>query len=280
MKSVQFSLPHIRLAGITNEQTDKPPLLALHGWLDNAGSFERMIPYWQDFNVIAVDLPGHGLSDKRGPDAYYHFVDWIYDVYQLIEHLGWSEFNLVGHSMGAMIGTAFSAAFPDRVRKLFMIDSIGLVTTPLEETTTQLRRAILSRAQIAKRKQKGAYGSFEDAVNARVQAGGVSLEEAQILAKRGVVEIENGYIWRSDQRLRAVSPIRFTTEQAQDLIAQIQCPVMMVAGEEGADMVKEFHRCFAASFRHLECVDMPGGHHCHMTYPQQAASLAAEFLKT
>ena len=87
MEETRFKLPHITLAGFTNSNVGKPPLLLLHGWLDNAGSFETMLPYLDQYHVIAVDLPGHGLSQHRSLDAHYHFVDWIYDVSQLIEHL-------------------------------------------------------------------------------------------------------------------------------------------------------------------------------------------------
>lgn len=278
INSVEFSLPHTRLAGITNNNVDKPPLLALHGWLDNAGSFEQMMPFWQDFHVVALDFPGHGLSDKRSPDAHYHFVDWAYDVYQLVEHLGWQDCYLVGHSMGAMVGSVFSATFPEKVRKLFMIDSIGLITTDESEATEQLRKSVLTRSQLAKRVRKGSYPTFETAVDIRVQAGGVSVKEAQILAKRGVAPVEGGFIWCSDQRLRAPSALRLSFKQASSFITNIKCPVKMVAGEQGSDMVGQFRQRFEAMFADITVSSMPGGHHCHMTHPQIAANMARDFF--
>lgn len=280
--STVFSLPHTRLAGLTNNRTDKPPLLALHGWLDNAGSFEQMIPFWQDFNVVAIDFPGHGLSNMRSDDAHYHFVDWVYDVHQLIEHLGWQEFYLVGHSMGAMVGSVFSATFPEKVRKLFMIDSIGLITTDESQTTEQLRKSVQFRANFAKRYantvRKGSYKDFDTAISARVHAGGVSNKEAQILAKRGVVAVDNGYIWRSDGRLRAPSALRLSIKQAGNFISNIQCPVKMVAGDEGSDLVNQLREHFEPLFANIDITTMPGGHHCHMTHPKIAADLAREFF--
>lgn len=278
IKSVEFPLPHIRLAGITNDQPEKPPLLALHGWLDNAGSFEQMMPFWQDFNVVALDFPGHGLSDKRSQDAHYHFVDWVYDVYQLTEHLGWKDFYLVGHSMGAMVGSVFSATFPEKVRKLFMIDSIGLITTDESETTEQLRKSVFGRAQIAKRIYKGGYQSFDVAIDIRVNAGGVTAKEAKILAKRGVTPFEDGFIWRSDQRLRSPSALRLSRKQASNFITNIQCPVKMVAGQEGSDMVTKLRQQFEPLFSNIIVDTMPGGHHCHMSHPQIAADMARDFF--
>ncbi|MDA9840190.1 alpha/beta hydrolase, partial [Porticoccaceae bacterium] len=42
-----------------------PPVIALHGWLDNANTFDRMLPHMENLHVIAVDLAGHGRSDFR-----------------------------------------------------------------------------------------------------------------------------------------------------------------------------------------------------------------------
>ena len=48
------------------------PILALHGWLDNALSFASLAPLLTDYHMIALDLSGQGLSDHRSPDATYH----------------------------------------------------------------------------------------------------------------------------------------------------------------------------------------------------------------
>lgn len=276
--SVDIHLPYLRLSGLTNHGGNKPPLLALHGWLDNAGSFEELIPYWHDFNVLAIDLPGHGLSDQRSLDSHYHFIDWVYDIYQLVEHLGWQELYIVGHSMGAMIGSVFAAVCPELVKKLFMIDAIGLITTEADQTTAQLRQSLISRTRIAERNHKSVYPSRTAALDARVQVGGIGLSAATLLAKRGVKQVEDGYIWVSDPRLRATSALRLVPQQAEDYIRNIQCPVMMVAGEESSGLIQSMKAHFEPMFAQIECRQMPGGHHCHMTDPYIAATMATTFF--
>jgi pimeloyl-ACP methyl ester carboxylesterase len=277
MKNIEFQLPHLKLAGFTNGLVGKPPLLALHGWLDNAGSFELMMPYWNDHHVVAIDLPGHGLSPKRSIDAHYHFVDWAYDVFELIEHLHWSSVSIVGHSMGGMIGTMVASALPEQINRLILIDSLGFITTAPENARDQLREALFSRRKIST-KSKGYFSTHQQAVAARVLAGGVTEAEALVLAKRGLQTNGEGFSWRSDGRLRTASALRLSIDQALSFIQKIECPVLMVAGRQGANMVKQNQSLYQPHFADIRCLEMDGGHHCHMTYPKTAARLVSDFL--
>ena len=51
------------------------PIIALHGWLDNADSFQGLAPWLNNYRLISIDLPGHGLSDHIPPGMLYHFAD-------------------------------------------------------------------------------------------------------------------------------------------------------------------------------------------------------------
>ena len=55
------------LRGLRWGSTGDAPILALHGWLDNAASFVRLAPLLADADVVAIDLPGHGYSDHSPP---------------------------------------------------------------------------------------------------------------------------------------------------------------------------------------------------------------------
>jgi pimeloyl-ACP methyl ester carboxylesterase len=277
VKETRFKLPHITLAGFTNDNVGKPPLLLLHGWLDNAGSFETLLPYLNQYHVVAVDLPGHGLSQHRSLDAQYHFVDWIYDVIQLIDLLQWDTLSIVGHSMGGSIATVVAATVPQKIKNIVLIDSIGLMTTPTTKTCEQLRQGIASRVLLVG-KSRPQHPTFESAMLARVLAGDLKEEQVSILLKRGLEASNDGYCWRSDQRLRTHSVMRFTFEQATDLVSNIQCPVLMIEGEKGAKMVKSNRLLYQAHFADLHCKKMPGGHHCHMEHPETAAQLVNDFI--
>jgi pimeloyl-ACP methyl ester carboxylesterase len=277
MQDIRFDLAHLSLAGITNGNVGKPVLLALHGWLDNAASFEEMMPYFGSYHVIAIDFPGHGLSPHRSIDAHYHFVEWVYDISQLILQQQWEAVTIVGHSMGGMVGSVLASVLPEKVARIVLIDSIGLITTEPDKTCEQLRNAIFSRAKVGLKK-KAVHSSVESALQARVFAGDLKEKEARVLLKRGLMAVQGGYTWRSDQRLRTHSALRATLEQALNYISNIQCPVLMIHGRDGAKMVKQNMTVYSEHFADLRCIEMPGGHHCHMEYPQQAAQLVNDFI--
>lgn len=79
------------------------PVLALHGWLDNAASFSPLAPYLSQHHVVAVDLPGHGHSSHLPASAHYHLADNLYWIESVLEALSWRRCVLLGHSMGAAI---------------------------------------------------------------------------------------------------------------------------------------------------------------------------------
>ena len=59
-------------AGLEWGDPDGYPILALHGWLDNALSFSVIAPFLSEYRLIALDVSGQGLSYHRSPDATYH----------------------------------------------------------------------------------------------------------------------------------------------------------------------------------------------------------------
>ena len=59
-RDVSLNTPAGVLRGLAWSNPGAPRVLALHGWLDNAASFIPLAPYLAGFDLIALDLPGHG----------------------------------------------------------------------------------------------------------------------------------------------------------------------------------------------------------------------------
>lgn len=277
MPAVAFSLPAVSIAGWQQGPTQQKVTLCLHGWLDNADSFLPLSAYLPELNLIAVDLPGHGQSGHRSSDAHYHFLDWIYDLATLIKIAGWQQVDIIGHSMGAMIGSVLAAVMPEMVRKLVLIDSIGLVTGEASNTTHQVRTAINHRWQ-SPNKQKPVYSDLQSAALARQNQSDFDLNSALILTRRGTTACAGGLTWSADMRLRESSAYRLLQPQATQLLHDIQCPVLAILAKDGLPMMQQARQEYQHCYRQLELIELSGGHHCHMTQPEPTANAIRQFL--
>ncbi|MSP60159.1 MAG: alpha/beta fold hydrolase [Myxococcales bacterium] len=100
------------------------PLVLLHGFLVSHWYFRPVIaPLAERFEVIALDLPGHGESDNPPPDRFgYDFPAMADLVVAALDALGVGKVRLYGHSMGGGIALTLAARHPDRVERLLLED--------------------------------------------------------------------------------------------------------------------------------------------------------------
>lgn len=284
MQQISIELEHITLAGLEFGNADKPLLIALHGWLDNAASFIPLAPYLKDFHIIAIDWPGHGHSMHRGVDASYQLIDYVYDLFALSQYIkreyGLDKLNIMAHSLGGIVTSIFSGTFPERVDKIAMIESFGPLTQEPEQCVESIRKSI--SAQYRKRGRDGKMPIHPDkqsAIIARTNAADFGSDIATLLVERGLMPAEHGYTWRSDQRLRNLSPVRLTEEQAQAILSNINAPVLSVMGTSGMEFALKSLTTRQSLVRNLTTVHVNGGHHVHMEQPEQVAQAITKFFK-
>ncbi len=238
----------------------EPVLIALHGWLDNAATFNRLAPLLSGRRVIALDLMGHGYSDHRPASMPYYIWDNVLDVLGVVEQLGLERFELLGHSMGASIAMLIAGAFPERVRQLVLIEGIAPLVTEPDAVAQQLALAIKKRNRLHGRPQK-AYPSMAEAVAARMNGRWpVDAEAAQWLVERGVVQRDGGFYWRSDPSLLLPSIIRLSEAQVESFIRRVSAPALLVLAEDGIPQSPQRISLFAS----IRCEMLPGGHHLHL----------------
>ena len=278
MKKLSFSLGTRKFAALAWGDENRPLIVALHGWLDNAASFVPLAAQLTDYYVIAIDLAGHGESSHRSADAHYHLVDYVHDLHALFSQQNWQQVRLIGHSLGGIIASMYAASFNERIQSLVLIESMGPLTEPETSSAQQLRDSIVSRIAAAD-KQPQHPKTLAQAVTARKIAGDMHQQNAQRLVERNLKEEDGQLMWRSDPRLRTISSLRLTEQQAQGLLTNITCPTLVVVGEQGFEKVKKNVEKRAAWIENLELVTCQGGHHLHMDYPLQTAQAILTFLQ-
>lgn len=250
-------------------------ILALHGWLDNAASFEALAPLLAaQAQVVAVDLPGHGRSSHRPKGGSYAFAEWVADVYEIARALGWERFGLLGHSMGAAISLLMAGTFPSRISSLVIIDGIGPLTDAPADSPAVLAQGIESRAVWRERAPRP-MPSLDEAI-ARMSAARMPMtpEAMRQLAARGTHQEADGLVFSHDPRLQGRSLVRLTEDQVLAFFGRITCPTLFLRGAQGWPAPDELvQRRFGAFNAPLRVEVIPGGHHAHMESPQEAAAL-------
>ncbi|ROT94586.1 alpha/beta fold hydrolase [Marinobacter sp. R17] len=117
------------IAYLHNEYpVDGPTLVLLHGFAANKENWLRLSRELTDhYNVYAIDLPGHGASDKD-LDRDYSIGAQAGYVKAILDTLDLKRVHMVGNSMGGAITAQFAATYPDRVASATLLDPAGVMT--------------------------------------------------------------------------------------------------------------------------------------------------------
>lgn len=298
LKERQFLLNHITLNALTlgDESKHKTCVLFLHGWLDNAASFDSCIrqfslyaqedsrqkKYSDEMYVVAIDLAGHGLSSHRHLDNFYNFQDYISDLYEVIKQLEFDRLVLVGHSLGALIQLCYAGTFPEDVDKLILIDAIAPLTEPADLSVKRLKDGIKLRERLANKLTSPGYATFDDGLTHKAQVTGLSELQLKPIVQRGLEFKDERWRWRYDLKLKHNSLYRMTPEQAISFIKNISCPTLAILGSQGAyeDTAKtqKMLEFYADFYQQLTRVTLDGGHYCHVQNPNYTAQLLFDFI--
>jgi pimeloyl-ACP methyl ester carboxylesterase len=117
----------LRVRVVEAGEQGAPPIVLLPGWGCGAWVFhENLLPLAAcGFRATAVELKGHGLSDKPTSKGEYTVESMRDHVIDVLDALGLDSTGLVGHSMGAAIAAHVAAAHPERIASLVMSAPVG-----------------------------------------------------------------------------------------------------------------------------------------------------------
>ena len=277
-QELELRTPYLRLAARAWGPEDGIPVLALHGWLDNVASFDTLAPLLAGLRLVALDLTGHGHSGHRPPGAHYHFVDFVPDVIAAADALGWQRFALLGHSLGGGIVSFIAAILPERITQVAMIEGLGPPTSDPADGPANLRKTIAQMEQLPN-KRPPVYATLEAAIQTRCEASGLSWQAASMLVERSIQPVgDQGYGWRTDPRLRFVSPLYLTEPQILAYMERIEAPALLICGADGYLVKRAYMQERYARIKRLSVHILPGGHHPHLENPQPCAALLNPFF--
>ena len=274
----QFDVTGLTLAAQIWGAPGGRPLLALHGWLDNAASFDLLAPLLSGCEIVALDLAGHGLSSSRSADAAYNIWQDVGELVDVLDQLAWPRCSALGPARGGAVALLLAAAFPERVDKLVLLEGgVPLLGEPAD-APANLAQSILDSRSL-RGKSGRVFADRQKAIAERAQGfTKISHAAAEILARRSLRAVPGGgFQWHADQRLKGASELRLTAEHVRAFVRKVQAPVLLLLADDGPFGRLPIYDEIIGLFADVEVVRLPGGHHLHLEGGE--AEIADRILK-
>lgn len=241
-------------------------LLMIHGWTQTAETFRYNIPELaKKYHVVAVDLRGHGDSDK--PDHGYRLERLAKDIHDLIVGLDLKDVNILGWSMGCSIIWSYWDMFgSERLSKIILVDEPAwLLKCPENELGVWTYEELLENCK-AMRADKAAFTE--------------ALFDGMLTKK--VTDEERAFLVAENMKMPAeyTATLAFThwLGDWRDIIPTINIPTLLIAGK------KSFIDWHADVWNHEQ---IPGsrlelfedrGHLLFFEEPEHFNSVVADFV--
>jgi pimeloyl-ACP methyl ester carboxylesterase len=210
---------------------DDHTVLLLHGFLDNAWTWEALVAAGvaPGARIVAPDWRGHGDSDWIGAGGYYHFFDYVADLDALILALAPRRLSIVGHSMGGIAASYYAGVFPQKLERLVLIE--GLIAREAPFDPARIARWTAGWRE-ARTRGTRAYASVDQAAaRLRVTDPELSPEAALRLAERGTQRGSDGKLrFKHDPLHTTTGPTAFNLAAAENFWSAVTCPVLLVEG--------------------------------------------------
>lgn len=249
------------------ESGSGPLMLFFHGITANSATLAPLAARFSDqFNTIAVDQRGHGLSDK--PESGYEAEDYAADIAALIRTLDRGPAILVGHSLGSRNSVVAAAKYPDLVRSVVAIDFTPYIET---EVFDVLEARVNAGAQTF-----GSLAAVEAYLAARYP--NIPAPAIRIRAESGYAPAEGGFRPLASPQAMAATADGLRADLTQ-AYRDVQRPVLIVRGEVSklvsADALEKTSRLRPD----LPVVVVPGAdHYVNEVSPDITAQAIANFI--
>jgi pimeloyl-ACP methyl ester carboxylesterase len=299
-RSGSFRIAQITLRYVEWGDAAAPPVVLLHGGLDNARTWDDIArPLSADWRVLALDLRGHGDSDWS-PSGDYNALSYLSDILGFLRATVGGPAAIISHSMGARLSLQLAGAVPEAVSRLVAIEGLGgerglTREMPLDDrmrewlTDRSQRRAsgvvaqvggfLRSRAEL-RYSPPHVHHDMEARIARQLADRKKRLTPAQA---RAFVESNmrpapgGGWTWKHDPLCRWQNAHEIV-EPHHDYWAAITAPVLHVYGRDSWAFPPAEQDLAAFRDARLAVID-EAGHWSHLNQPEKVLAQIRGFLK-
>ncbi len=259
-----------------------PTLILLHGMRDHAHCWDWIARELRhDWHVVAPDLRGHGDS-AWSPDGAYLTPYHLLDLADLIDALGDGQVSIVAHSFGGNPAARYAGMFPQRVRRLVLIDAMGPYLSVLQRWN-EIGPVVRTREWFDRQRELAAgkprrFATIDEPI-ARMAKGNphLSAEQSRHLAIHAVRQYDDGYGWKYDPIVGTFLPEDFSVHLSA-WWQQVTAPTLICWGPKSwtADPAADGSSDHFRDHRNLTFDD--AGHWLHLEAHDAFVAALRDFL--
>ncbi|MCK0163336.1 alpha/beta hydrolase [Marinobacter sp. S6332] len=258
-----LEIAYLRNAEANNGDT----IVLVHGFGANKDNWTRMARELTDnFNVYAIDLPGHGESSKP-LDLGYRFEQQVAHLASILEALGINEMHMMGNSMGGGITALYTATYPEQVKTAVLFDPAGIL-----DYENEMVSMVLAGDNPLIPSKPGDFDRLMDF--AMADQPFIPWPIPGVLEEKAIANEEvNKVIFA------AIKEVGFTSD-FRNAIAKIEDPVLIVWGKEDRILDYRNGAVFQQTIPGSQLEILEGiGHAPMIEAPEESARLFLEFAK-
>jgi pimeloyl-ACP methyl ester carboxylesterase len=254
---------------------DGEPVVLVHGWACSAFAWRRQIPVLAEAGcrVMALDLKGHGFSDKPLLDAEYSASAMTSFVLETMDACGIARAAMIGHSMGGAVAASVALSAPERVDRLALLAPVGfgevLALTLGRWLSPAIVQPLLPRlARLAPR------WTVATTFHLIWGAGPLTLSRDDLEEYRAPVQFA-GYVPALRHLVHAFAWLPYAEEQ----LSRLACPVLVMFGTRDRVVIPRKARELVSLVPHGSLHLVPGaGHMLQEECPRDVNAALLEFL--
>lgn len=290
-EEIKIEVPWGHIAGKWYGPKHVRPLVGLHGWQDNAGTFDTLAPLLPPgISFLCLDLPGHGKSSWLPEGISYHSIDYVILLQRIMDNYKWDKISLLGHSMSSINTFVYSALFPDKVDMLIGLDILKPLTRSAESIvdnfSTRIASIIKWELRIHGQTEPPTY-EWDELVE-RLYLGtnkSVYKDCCKYLLERNIKPSQNEankYFFSRDNRLKM--SLFYALPQAVNLemARRIKCPHLFIKALQAPFYERKEY--FDETLKVLkqnpnfEYYEVDGTHHVHLNEPEKISQIVNPFI--
>ena len=227
-------------------------------------------------HAVALELRGHGDSEWPATSRGYAHEDFLTDLAGLLKHLDKGPLTIIGHSLGGSMCLLYAGTFPEKVKRLVLLESLGPFARADDEVPEIFAEKLKGRDYI---EIPFPHESLEAAAKAIQKTFPLIPDHAALhMARHGAYYKGGRYRWKHDPVLRYRTTTAMSEGQIEAFIRRLKCPILFVYGTESGFM-KSVRGHRAQLFPNAKIVPIEGaGHHIPHERPEELAEIVVPFL--